>query len=224
MMLQIVFEDNHLLVVNKPGGALVHGDKTGDRTLLDQAKHYLKKKYNKPGNVFLQPCHRLDRPVSGTLIFARTSKAVDRMNKLFRDKRIEKKYWAVTDKCPGDLEGTVEGLMLLKDRKKNLVHVVDRHSNAKSSSTHYRLIGQYAKYYLWELEPVTGRSHQLRVTMKHLGMPILGDLKYGHSKGLDSSIALHCRSLRFVHPVNKEEVMLSSPVPKMYPWDLISDI
>lgn len=222
-MPEVLFEDNHLLVVNKPAGMLVHGDSTGDITMLDQCKEYIKEVYDKPGNVFLQPCHRLDRPVSGVLIFARTSKAIDRMNALFRTQQVEKVYWAISDKITEEVEGEVRDIFLLKDRKRNVVKVVDRrHPDAQSASTAYRLISEKRGKYLWQLRPMTGRSHQLRVTMKHLGMPIVGDLKYGHKDGLGSSIALHCRKLSFTHPVRKTELSIDCLPAKEYPWTEMS--
>jgi len=223
-MPEVLFEDNHLLVVNKSAGQLVHGDQTGDPTLLDHCKAYIKESYNKPGNVFLQPCHRLDRPVSGVLIFARTSKAIDRMNALFRTQQVEKFYWAMSDRMPDEVEGEVSDILLLKDRKKNVVKIVEDHPDAQLASTSYRLLAELAQKYLWELKPVTGRSHQLRVTMKHLGMPIIGDLKYGHKEGLGSSIALHCRQMTFVHPVRKTEIEVKCQPPEEYPWSEMTNM
>ena len=223
-MPEVLYEDNHLLVVNKPAGILVHGDQTGDLTLLRECKSYIKNKYEKPGNVFLQPCHRLDRPVSGVLVFARTSKAIDRMNALFRKQQVTKVYWAMTDRMAGIVAGEVNNLMLLKDRKRNVVKVVGAHPNAQSATTHYRLLADAGNTYLWELLPQTGRSHQLRVTMKHLGMPIIGDLKYGHAKGLGSYIALHCYQLSFIHPVSKSEMTIECSPPDEYPWSKLANV
>nr|MBX2817352.1 RluA family pseudouridine synthase [Saprospiraceae bacterium] len=189
------------------------------RTVLDMAKAYLKHKYDKPGRVFLQPCHRLDRPVGGALILSRTSKSIERMTRLFRTNQVEKIYWAITLDCHENLSGTVSDLPLVKDRKKNLVSIEPGSSRAKMATTDYQLLATNEGYHLWELRPRTGRSHQLRVTMQHLGMPIVGDLKYGSAIGLGKYIGLHCRSMKFLHPVQKTIVEVTAPVPKMPPWD-----
>ena len=219
---QVLFEDNHLLILNKRAGQLVHGDRTGDMSLLELAKDYLKAKYQKPGNVFLQPSHRLDRPVSGCLVFARTSKAITRMTKIFRTQQIFKSYLAVTDLCPEETQGEVR-LYLEKDKSKNKVVAKTFGDRSHLAQTTYQLLAEVEQKCLWRLLPQTGRSHQLRVTMQHLGAPILGDLKYGSSVGLGSYIALHCHSLCFEHPVRRAPLTVTCPPPDLPPWTTVQD-
>ena len=222
--IRVLYEDNHLLAVNKPAGWLVQGDDTGDVTMSDWAKEYIKVRYNKPGAVFLGVIHRLDRPVSGVLLFARTSKALTRMNKLFADRKIQKTYWAITEQRPESLEGTLTHY-ILKDRSRNLAKAYDqlsrRAEGAKKSTLDYKLIGQIGSHVLLEVKPHTGRPHQIRVQLSKLGCPIRGDLKYGyHTPNQDGSIHLHCRSLSFIHPVKKEPVTIEADLPKDQIWDL----
>lgn len=213
-----LYEDNHLLAINKPAGLLSQGDKTGDSAAVDLAKNYIKEKYQKPGNVFLGLCHRLDRPVSGVLLFARTSKALERINKMFQEGAIEKTYWAVSHRSPKQQSGRMEQL-LYKDAKKNQVSVVDHPGKeVKKAITEYRRLQTYDSYTLVELHPLTGRSHQLRVAMQSLRAPILGDIKYGGKTFDPASICLHCRKMEFEHPVTKELIKIVAPPPDAEPW------
>ncbi len=222
MSIQVLYEDNHLIAVNKPARMLVQGDKTGDSTLGDWVKRYIKDRYNKPGDVFLGVIHRLDRPVSGVVIFARTSKALTRMNELFRERSIKKTYWAITQTELPDLEGSLTHF-LLKDTTKNKTKAYDRLSNraakAKKAELDYRLIGKVANHNLYEISLKTGRPHQIRVQLSKMGSPIRGDVKYGAEKGNeDGSIHLHSRSLSFIHPVKKEPVYIEADAPDEQIW------
>ena len=217
-LIQPLYEDNHLLAINKPAGALSQGDKTGDTPLIDLAKEYIKEKYRKPGNVFLGLCHRLDRPVSGVLLLARTSKALERINVMFQKGQIQKTYWAVSHRMPKQKSGRIEHF-LTKDPQRNIVTIAsDDEGDRKSALTDYQVIGNFEEYVLVELRPQTGRSHQLRVAMQSLKAPILGDVKYGGKVFTPGSISLHCRSLEFVHPVTKEKMKIVAPTPDAEPW------
>ncbi len=207
----VAYEDNHLLIVEKPAGWLVQRDETGDRTLTDWATAYIRKKYKKPGNVFCQPCHRLDRPVSGLIVFARTSKGLERMNRLFRDDEITKTYLTIVDGTPSkDADTLVHWLE--KDERKNLTRAYGKQKGkSKRSELSYQLIASHGRVSLLRVQPKTGRPHQIRVQMKSLNCPIKGDLKYGYSKpNQDKSIDLHAFRLDFVHPVKKEPVSIIS--------------
>lgn len=222
--IQVLYEDNHLLAVNKPAGWLVQGDETGDPTLSEWAKEYIKVRYGKPGDVFLGVIHRLDRPVSGVLLFARTSKALTRMNELFKERKIEKVYWAITDQRPEPLEGQLTHY-ILKDKTRNIARAYDqlsrRSEGAKESTLDYKLIGQIGTHSLLEVKPHTGRPHQIRVQLSKMGWPIRGDVKYGFkTPNNDGSIHLHCWSLSFIHPVKKEAVRIEADPPRDQIWDL----
>jgi len=228
MNIQVLFEDNHLIAVNKPGGMLVQGDKTNDPILSDWVKKYIKNKYNKPGDVFLGTVHRLDRPVSGAVIFARTSKGLTRMNELFRERAIEKTYWAITQKETPELEGTLVHF-LLKDTTKNKTKAYDRMSNraakAKKAELSYKLIGKLGHHNLLEIKLKTGRPHQIRVQLAHIGCPIRGDLKYGAEKANENAcIHLHSRSLSFIHPVAKKPIFIEAKAPNEQLWREFSRI
>ncbi|MCB9080724.1 MAG: RluA family pseudouridine synthase [Lewinellaceae bacterium] len=222
MNLTVIYEDNHLIAVNKPAGVLVQGDDTGDTTLADMVKEYIKHRYQKPGDVFLGTVHRLDRPVSGVVVFARTSKALSRMNELFRERQIEKTYWAIVDDRPDPLVGTLVHY-IDKDTNRNIAKALDqpsnRHKDAKRSELTYEMIVDLEGKYLLKVNPLTGRPHQIRVQLAKVGLPIIGDLKYGHPQALsDASIGLHCRSLAFIHPVKKEPVLITADAPDTRWW------
>ena len=225
-MLQIIFEDNHLIAVNKPAGVLVHEDETGDKPLSGFIKDYVKQRYDKPGDVFLGVIHRLDRPVSGVVVFARTSKGLERMNRLFHDRKVEKVYWAVAAHRPEPLKGSLKHY-LTKDRDKNIARVFDQPSNrnpdAKLSELDYELIGELNGNFLIEVRPHTGRPHQIRAQLARIGCPIRGDLKYGFPfANPDGNIHLHCRQLAFEHPVKHERVVITADAPQEAVWDLFS--
>lgn len=222
---EILYEDNHLIVVNKPFGTLTHGDHTGDFSLEDHLKRYIKHKYNKPGNVFLKSVHRLDRPVSGALVFARTSKGHERMAAKFRERKVDKKYWALSAEPPGDHEGIVKQY-LRKDASKNIVTWSSSpKKGGREAVTKYQLLMSLSPNYLTELLPVTGRSHQLRAAMRSMGCPILGDVKYkGAQISNPRAITLHARALQFMHPVKTEELIsVIAPVPMLPEWSRVRE-
>lgn len=216
----VIYEDNHLIIVNKPAGMLVHSDSTGDKTLEDYVKEYIKEKYNKPGDVFLGTIHRLDRPVSGLIIFARTSKALERMNELFRKRDIQKTYWAVTSRKPEKKSGRLTH-WLRKDASVNKTEAFDHEvPGALRADLDYRYLGTINKHHLIEVKPITGRPHQIRVQLASMGCPIKGDVKYGGGKGNDeSAIFLHSRRVYFVHPVKKEPVLCKAALPENAFWE-----
>lgn len=223
--LQIIHEDNHLIAVNKPPRWLVQGDETGDTPISEYVKQYIKLRYKKPGDVFLGTIHRLDRPVSGVVVFARTSKALTRMNKLFQERKVEKTYWAVVAERPKPISGTLTDY-ILKDSEKNKAKAYDKIGNrtkkAKKSELSYKLIKEIGNLHLLEIDPKTGRPHQIRVQLSKIGCPIWGDLKYGFRKAnQDGSIHLHCRQLAFIHPVKKEPVIIEANPPNTQLWNTL---
>jgi 23S rRNA pseudouridine1911/1915/1917 synthase len=222
---RILFEDNHLVIINKLPGEIVQGDKTGDLPLSERVKDYLKKKYHKPGNVFTGVIHRLDRPVSGIVVFAKTSKALARMNELFQKKEFEKVYWAITGIKPSSAEGKLAGF-LRKNELKNKSYVdSDPSKGGKHSELHYKMLGVSDNYFLLEVNPVTGRHHQIRALLSHAGMPIKGDLKYGFARSnKDGSICLHAHEVRFTHPVKNELVHIICPPPDEPLWNYFAGI
>ncbi len=211
---EILYEDNHIVVVNKLPGEIVQGDKTGDVPLSEKVKEYIKEKYQKPGAVFLGVVHRIDRPVSGVVIFARTSKALERMNKLFREKDIRKTYWAVVKNKP-PLPGDSLVRYLVKNEKLNKSFAsLQPKAGALESTLDYTLLASSDTYHLLEINPQTGRHHQIRVMLADIGCPIKGDLKYGFNRSNpDGSIHLHARKINFIHPVSGEAVEITAPPP-----------
>ena len=216
----VVYEDNHIIVVNKTSSESVQGDKTGDTPLSEMVKQYLKEKYNKPGNVFIGVTHRLDRPVSGLVVFAKTSKALPRLNEMFRNGEVKKTYWAIVKECPKETEGELVHY-LVRNEKQNKSYAYDKEvKNSKKAVLHYKLIGHSQNYYLLEVDLKTGRHHQIRCQLAKMGCPIKGDLKYGSPRSNpDGSICLHARTVQFVHPVSKEMIRLTAPVPEGNLWN-----
>ena len=216
----VVYEDNHIVVVNKTSSEIVQGDKTGDTPLSEMVKQYLKEKYNKPGNVFIGVTHRLDRPVSGLVVFAKTSKALPRLNEIFRNGEVKKTYWAIVKECPKETEGELVHY-LVRNEKQNKSYAYDKEvKNSKKAVLHYKLIGHSQNYYLLEVDLKTGRHHQIRCQLAKMGCPIKGDLKYGSPRSNpDGSICLHARTVQFVHPVSKEMIRLTAPVPEGNLWN-----
>ncbi|GIZ14739.1 RluA family pseudouridine synthase [Capnocytophaga catalasegens] len=217
--LQILYEDNHILIINKRAGDIVQGDKTGDVPLSEIAKQYLKEKYNKKGNVYLGVVHRLDRPTTGIVVFAKTSKVLPRLNSLFADKdKVLKKYWAVLEK--NQTLKTTETLThwLVRNPKQNKSKAFDKEvSDSKKSILQYRILQTLDRYYLVEVQLFTGRHHQIRSQLSTLQCPIKGDVKYGAKRiNSDASIHLHAREIRFLHPIKKEEIHIIAPVPDLW--------
>ncbi|MGK0422064.1 MAG: 23S rRNA pseudouridine1911/1915/1917 synthase [Polaribacter sp.] len=218
--LQVLFEDNHIIIVNKRAGDITQGDKTGDKPLSDVVKEYIKDKYNKPGLVFIGTVHRLDRPTSGIVIFARTSKALERLNKMLREKTINKTYWALVKNPPKKTSDTLINF-LKKDTKKNKSFVYKKEiEGSKNAILHYTVIKKLENYFLIEIDLETGRHHQIRTQLSHIGSAIKGDLKYGFPRSnKDGSISLHARKIKFIHPVSKEEIVITAQTPKDVIWD-----
>ena len=217
--MRIIFEDNHLLVINKDAGVLVQGDKTGDTPLSDLAKAYVKEKYQRPGEVFMGVIHRIDRPVSGLVLMARTSKALERMNEQFKNREIEKKYLAVVRNRPPANAGNLVH-WLIKNPETNVTKAYEKEvPNSMRSELNYKLIGELDGFYLLEVNPITGRPHQIRVQLASMSCPIVGDNKYGYPRGnKDKSICLHAHSVKFMHPVKKEEMQLFAALPQDNFW------
>lgn len=217
--LQVLFEDNHLIVINKRPGDIVQGDKTGDKPLSEVVKEYLKIKYNKPGNVFLGVVHRLDRPTSGIVVFAKTSKALPRLNKLFAEGKTQKTYWAIVSAAPPQKKGKLTH-WLVRNSKQNKSYAHNSEvPKSKKAILEYQLVKTLNNYFLLEIDLKTGRHHQIRSQLSAIGSVIKGDLKYGATRSnKDGSIHLHSRSLIFEHPVKKEEISLIAPPPHDPVW------
>lgn len=215
----VVYEDNHIIIVNKSSSEIVQGDKTGDKPLVDIVKDYIKQKYQKPGNVFLGVVHRLDRPVSGLVVFARTSKALTRLNEMFRTKDVHKKYWAIVGNAPQKEEGELVHWMV-RNEKQNKSYAYDQEKpNSKKAILAYKQIARSERYFLLEVDLKTGRHHQIRCQLSKIGCPIKGDLKYGAPRSnADGSICLHSRKIEFVHPVSKNLISIEAPLPKDNLW------
>ena len=216
----VVYEDNHLIIVNKTASEIVQGDKTGDTPLSETVKQYIKEKYAKPGNVFLGVVHRLDRPVSGLVVFAKTSKALARLNEMFRNSEVKKTYWAIVKQRPPQDEGELVNY-LVRNEKQNKSYAYDKEvKNSKKAVLHYRLIGHSQNYFLLEVDLQTGRHHQIRCQLAKMGCPIKGDLKYGFARSNpDGSICLHAHRVKFVHPVSKELIDVTAPLPPGNLWN-----
>lgn len=218
----VLYEDNHVIIVNKESGEIVQGDKTGDIPLSDIVKQWIKEKYEKPGNVFLGVVHRLDRPVSGVVVFAKTSKALSRLNSMFSSREdVHKTYWAITANRPLGDEGTLTH-WLVRNEKQNKSYAYDKEvKGAKKAILNYKVIGNSERYWLIEVELLTGRHHQIRCQLAKMGCPIKGDLKYGAKRSNpDGSISLLAREIEFVHPVSKENIKITAPLPKDNIWKL----
>lgn len=220
-MNRIIYEDNHLIAVCKKSGEIVQGDKTGDKPLSEEIKSYLKTKYKKPGNVFLGTIHRLDRPTSGIVLFAKTSKSLSRMNELFKNKKVQKTYYAITEDMPNKAKGVITSL-LKKNQKQNKSYIT-KSDDGKKSELEYELIEKLQNYFLIRVKPKTGRHHQIRVQLSSIGCKIKGDVKYGAKRAnKDKSICLHSYSTSFVHPVKNELINLKCDFPKNDIWKFTS--
>ena len=216
-MIEVLYEDNHIIAVNKKSGDIVQGDKTGDTPLSEHIKQYLKKKYNKPGKVFLGTIHRLDRPTSGIVLYARTSKALSRMNKLFREKEVKKTYWAVVEQSPSNNSGTLEQY-LKKNEKQNKSYISNK-NEGKHAVLDYKILKKLENYYHLEIKPKTGRHHQIRAQLSSIGCAIKGDLKYGAKRSnKNASIDLLARNIEFLHPIKKQKIIITAPVPSNKIW------
>lgn len=217
--MEVVYEDNHVIIVNKRSGEIVQGDKTGDTPLSDLLKAYLKEKYNKPGNVFVGVVHRLDRPVGGLVVFARTSKALSRLNEMFRVGAVHKTYWAITRNRPPKDEGEIVS-WLVRNEKQNKSYAYDHETpQSKKAVLRYRVIGGSDNYFLIEVNLLTGRHHQIRCQLASIGCPIKGDLKYGARRSnADGSISLLSRHIDFIHPVSKQAISVDAPLPDDVVW------
>lgn len=217
--MQILYEDNHLLAVNKFNGVLVQGDETGDLSLDIEVKDYIKKKYHKPGDVYLGVVHRLDRPVSGVVLFAKTSKALTRLNKMFQEHQVKKTYWAVVRERPQEEKGELFHYLLRNnDKNKSTAHISPKRG-AKEARLSYELLGVTNHFYLLEIDLQTGRHHQIRCQLAKIGCPIKGDLKYGFPRSNpDGGIHLHARKIRFIHPVSQEQIEITASPPQDPLW------
>ena len=223
--MQVVYEDNHIIIVFKESGEIVQGDKTGDRPLSETVKDYIKAKYHKPGNVFLGVVHRLDRPVAGLVVFARTSKALARLNEMFRKGDIHKAYWAITKNMPKEPQATLTN-WIVRNERQNKSYAYDREvPDSKKALLSYRVIGHTDHYHLLEVHLMTGRHHQIRCQLAHIGCPIKGDLKYGAQRSNpDGSISLLSHEMTFVHPVSKETIHVVAPLPDDNLWRALAPV
>lgn len=218
--LQVLFEDNHLIIINKRPGDIVQGDKTGDQPLSDTVKAFIKKKYNKPGNVYLGVVHRLDRPTSGIVVFAKTSKALPRLNKMFAEKDAKKTYWAIVKNSPNEPEKRLVHWMKRNTKQNKSYANINEVPDSKKAILTYRVLRKLDNYYLLEIDLETGRHHQIRSQLTAIGCPIKGDLKYGFGRSnVDGSIHLHSRKLLLIHPVKKEPIEILAPLPNDPIWN-----
>ena len=217
--MNVLYEDNHIIIVNKASGEIVQGDKTGDTPLVETVRAYIKEKYNKPGNVFCGLTHRLDRPVSGVVIFAKTSKALERINNMLQKHEIKKTYWAIVKNAPKQSEGTLVNYLVRNEKQNKSYAYNTEKPNSKRAELNYQIIGQSDRYTLLEVNLITGRHHQIRCQLAAMGCPIKGDLKYGFDRSNpDGSISLHARSVEFTHPVSKELIHVEAPTPVDNLW------
>jgi len=217
--MKVIYEDNHIIIVNKQSGEIVQGDKTGDRPLSDIVKQYIKEKYQKPGEVFLGVVHRLDRPVSGLVVFARTSKALTRLNKMFAEGEVHKTYWAIVKNTPEQSEGTLTHWLVRNEKQNKSYAYTTEKPNAKKAILKYKVIGRSDNYTLLEVNLMTGRHHQIRCQLAAMGCPIKGDLKYGAPRSNpDGSISLMSRHVEFTHPVSKLQIAVEAPLPEDSLW------
>lgn len=219
---RILYEDNHLIVIDKECGELVQGDETGDRTLADEVKGYLKETYHKEGNVYLGIPHRLDRPTSGIVIYTKTEKALARMNEEFKTNMVKKTYWAIVDKEPEKPEGTLVHYIVRNPKTNKSIALPVERQGAKIAKLDYKEIAKGERYYLLEIQLHTGRHHQIRAQLAALGIHVKGDLKYGAARSNpDGGICLHARMVKFVHPIRKEEITVVAPPPHSALWDAL---
>ncbi len=223
--MEVVYEDNHIIIVNKAAGEIVQGDKTGDTPLSETVKEYIKEKYHKQGNVFLGVAHRLDRPVAGLVVFARTSKALTRLNDMFREGEVHKTYWAITKNRPAEPEGELTD-WLVRREKQNKSYAYDHEvRDSKKAVLRYRLLASSDNYNLLEITLLTGRHHQIRCQLANIGCPIKGDLKYGAQRSNpDGSISLLARRIEFIHPVSKKNIVVLASLPKDNLWQAFANV
>jgi 23S rRNA pseudouridine1911/1915/1917 synthase len=222
--LQVLYEDNHIIIVNKRAGDIVQGDKTGDKPLSEVVKEFIKDKYNKPGNVYLGVTHRLDRPTTGIVVFAKTSKVLPRLNKLFSDKKVNKTYWAVVKERPKKEKANLVNWLKKNPKNNKSTAYINEIIDSKKAILHYDIIKQLNNYHLLEVNLETGRHHQIRCQLASIGSPIKGDLKYGFDRSnKDASIHLHSRKIEFIHPVSKKQISVIAPTPNDPIWDACND-
>jgi 23S rRNA pseudouridine1911/1915/1917 synthase len=217
--MEVIYEDNHIIAVNKTASEIVQSDKTGDIPLSETVKQWLKEKYNKPGNVFIGVAHRLDRPVSGVVLFAKTSKALSRLNEMFREGKIKKTYWAIVKNCPPQPEGELIHYLVRNEKQNKSYAYETEKPNSQKAILSYTIKSRSENYYLLEIDLKTGRHHQIRCQLAKIGCPVRGDLKYGYDRSnKDGGISLHSLKARFTHPVSKEEIEITAPLPEDKLW------
>lgn len=222
--MEVLYEDNHIIIVYKEAGEIVQGDKTGDEPLSEIVKRWIKDKYQKPGNVFLGIVHRLDRPVSGLVVFAKTSKALTRLNNMFRNGEVHKTYWAIVTRPPFEKEATLTDWLVRNERQNKSYAYNHQVPTSKKSTLHYKVINQSERYTLLEINLMTGRHHQIRCQLSNMDCPIKGDLKYGAQRSnSDGSISLLSHRIEFIHPVSKENICIESPLPNDNLWQAIGN-
>ncbi len=223
--MDVIYEDNHIIIVNKTSSEIVQGDKTGDIPLSESLKLWLKEKYDKPGNVFIGVAHRLDRPVSGIVVFAKTSKALTRLNDMFRNGEVKKTYWAIVKNCPEEREATLTHYLIRNEKQNKSIAYESIKPKSKEATLSYKVIAQSNNYYLLEVDLKTGRHHQIRCQLAKIGSPIKGDLKYGFNRSNpDGGISLHARHISFTHPVSKTIINITAPVPENSLWKTFENI